>query len=297
MIDLHMHTTYSDGTDTIKELLGKAEDIGLEVISITDHNTCKAYFEIEKFNVKEKYKGDIIVGCEFTTSFDNRLIGVLGYGFDYKGVNKYLEEFYSDELVNKRTNILYNRLLDKIKELDLEFYLERVRDKKFKNEFFERGIYEELVKYESNKEKLNEDVWASFSNFYRRGLTNPKSKLFINHAEFKPSIKEMVNLIHENDGIAFLAHPYQYKFEDTEEFLDRIYNEVALDGVECFYTTFSEEQTNYLLDFAKKRNLLISGESDYHGTRKENHNLSVGRGNLKISKDIINNYKIGKYYQ
>ena len=292
-----MHTTYSDGTDTIKELLGKAEDIGLEVISITDHNTCKAYFEIEKFNVKEKYKGDIIVGCEFTTSFDNRLIEVLGYGFDYKGVNKYLEEFYSDELVNKRTNILYNRLLDKIKELDLEFYLERVRDKKFKNEFFERGIYEELVKYESNKEKLNEDVWASFSNFYRRGLTNPKSKLFINHAEFKPSIKEIVNLIHENDGIAFLAHPYQYKFEDTEEFLDRIYNEVALDGVECFYTTFSEEQTNYLLDFAKKRNLLISGGSDYHGTRKENHNLSVGRGNLKISKDIINNYKIGKYYQ
>jgi len=297
MIDLHMHTTYSDGTDTVKELLEKAEDIGLEVISITDHNTCKAYFEIEKFNVKEKYKGDIIVGCEFTTSFDNRLIEVLGYGFDYKGVNKYLEEFYSDELVNKRTNILYNRLLDKIKELDLEFYLERVRDKKFKNEFFERGIYEELVKYESNKEKLNEDVWASFSNFYRRGLTNPKSKLFINHAEFKPSIKEIVNLIHENDGIAFLAHPYQYKFEDTEEFLDRIYNEVALDGVECFYTTFSEEQTNYLLDFAKKRNLLISGGSDYHGTRKENHNLSVGRGNLKISKDIINDYKIGKYYQ
>ena len=297
MIDLHMHTTYSDGTDTVKELLEKAEDIGLEVISITDHNTCKAYFEIEKFNVKEKYKGDIIVGCEFTTSFDNRLIEVLGYGFDYKGVNKYLEEFYSDELVNKRTNILYNRLLDKIKELDLEFYLERVRDKKFKNEFFERGIYEELVKYESNKEKLNEDVWASFSNFYRKGLTNPKSKLFINHAEFKPSIKEIVNLIHENDGIAFLAHPYQYKFEDTEEFLDRIYNEVALDGVECFYTTFSEEQTNYLLDFAKKRNLLISGGSDYHGTRKENHNLSVGRGNLKISKDIINDYKIGKYYQ
>ena len=297
MIDLHMHTTYSDGTDTVKELLEKAEFLGLEVISITDHNTCKAYFEMKNFNVKEIYKGDIIVGCEFTTSFDNRLIEVLGYGFDYKNINKYLEEFYSDELVNKRTNILYNRLLDKIKELDLEFHLEIVRDKKFANEFFERGIYEELVKYENNKEKLKEDVWASFSNFYRKGLTNPKSKLFINHAEFKPSIKEIVKLIHENGGIAFLAHPYQYKFIDTENFLDKLYNEVAIDGVECFYTTFSEEQTNYLLDFAKKRNLLISGGSDYHGTNKENHNLGVGRGNLKISKDIINNYKIGKYYQ
>ena len=292
-----MHTTYSDGTDTVKELLEKAESLGLEVISITDHNTCKSYFEMEEFNVKEIYKGDILVGCEFTTSFDNRLIEVLGYGFDYKKVNKYLEEFYSDELVSKRTNILYNRLLDRIKELGLEFHLERVRDKKFTNEFFERGIYEELVKYENNKEKLKEDVWASFSNFYRKGLTNPKSKLFINHAEFKPSIKEIVNLIHKNGGIAFLAHPYQYKFTDTEKFLDKIYDEVALDGIECFYTTFSEEQTNYLLDFAKKKNLLISGGSDYHGTNKENHNLGVGRGNLKISKDIINNYKIGKYYQ
>ena len=158
MIDLHMHTTYSDGTDTVKELLEKAESLGLEVISITDHNNCNAYFEMEKFNVKEIYKGDVLVGCEFTTSFDNRLIEVLGYGFDYKSVNKYLEDFYSDELVSNRTNILYNRLLDKIKELDLEFHLKRVRDKKFKNEFFERGIYEELVKYESNKEKLNEDV-------------------------------------------------------------------------------------------------------------------------------------------
>ena len=296
MIDLHMHTTYSDGTDTVKELLEKAESLGLEVISITDHNTCKSYFEMEEFNVKEIYKGDILVGCEFTTSFDNRLIEVLGYGFDYKKVNKYLEEFYSDELVSKRTNILYNRLLDRIKELGLEFHLERVRDKKFTNEFFERGIYEELVKYESNKEKLNEDVWASFSNFYRRGLTNPKSKLFINHAEFKPSIKEIVNLIHENDGIAFLAHPYQYKFSDTESFLDKLYDEIALDGVECFYTTFSEEQTNYLIEFAKKRKLLISGGSDYHGTLKQNHNLGVGRGNLNINKDIINNYKIGKYH-
>ena len=297
MIDLHMHTTYSDGTDTVKELLKKAEDLGLEVISITDHNTCKSYFEMEEFNVKEIYKGDILVGCEFTTSFDNRLIEVLGYGFDYKKVNKYLEEFYSDELVSKRTNILYNRLLDRIKELGLEFHLERVRDKKFTNEFFERGIYEELVKYENNKEKLKEDVWASFSNFYRKGLTNPKSKLFINHAEFKPSIKEIVNLIHKNGGIAFLAHPYQYKFTDTEKFLDKLYNEVALDGIECFYTTFSEKQTNYLVNFAKERNLLISGGSDYHGTNKENHNLGVGRGNLNISKDIINNYKIGKYYQ
>ena len=79
MIDLHIHTTYSDGIDTVKELLEKVEN----------------FYEMEKFNVKEIYKGEIIVGCEFTTNFDNRFIEVLGNGFNYKKVNKYLEKKYN----------------------------------------------------------------------------------------------------------------------------------------------------------------------------------------------------------
>ena len=294
MIDLHMHTTYSDGTDTVKELLEKAEDIGLEVISITDHNTCKAYLEMEKFNVKEKYKGDILVGCEFSASFDNRAIEIIGYGFDYKIVNEYLKKFYDKKLIEKRTEISFNRLFNKINELDLEFHIPK--EKIAIDKYYELTIYNELKKYPENMKKLKEKVWDSFSDFLRKGLNNKDSLLFINKVEFYPSAEKVVNLIHENGGIAFLAHPYQYKFDDTEEFLDKIYNEVALDGVECFYTTFSEEQTNYLLEFAKKRNLLISGGSDYHGTLKQNHNLGVGRGNLNINKNIINNYKIGKYH-
>ena len=181
-------------------------------------------------------------------------------------------------------------------QLGLECNLEVIKQVK-KSKFFEISVYEELIKHENNRKILNEDIWNSYSDYYRKGVTNPKSKIFINKASYYPSIKEIVDIIHENGGIAFLAHPYQYKFTDTESFLDKIYNEVALDGVECFYTTFSEEQTNYLLEFAKKRNLLISGGSDYHGTLKQNHNLGVGRGNLNINKDIINNYKIGKYHQ
>lgn len=292
MIDLHMHTTYSDGTDSVKEILKKANDTFLEVISITDHNSCKAYFEMESYNIKEIYKGNIIVGCEFTTSFDNRLIEILGYGFDYKKMNEYLGKFYKDYLISKRTNIIYNRLLDKIEELGLEFHFPREKDKKFSNEFFERGIYDELVKYDNNKKLLKEDIWNSFSNFYRKGLTNPNSKIFINKTEFYPSIKEIIGIIHKCGGIAILAHPYQYKFSDTEEFLDKIYKENNIDGIECFYTTFNETQINYLLDFAKKNKLLVSGGSDYHGTRKENHNMGVGRGNLNIDRGILIDWNI-----
>lgn len=151
-------------------------------------------------------------------------------------------------------------------------------------------MYNELVKYPENREILSENVWNSYSDFFRKGLTNSKSKLFINHAEFKPSVKEIINLVHEAGGIVFLAHPYQYKFNDTEDFLDKIYEENDFDGVECFYTTFTKEQSDYLVNFAHRRNLLISGGSDYHGLNKQKHDLGIGGGNLRISKDIISNW-------
>ena len=101
MIDLHMHTKYSDGTDSVKKILNNTNKAKLETISITDHNTCNAYQEMEEFNISEFYNGNIIVGCEFTTSFDNRLIEVLGYGFDYIKVNEYLNNYYTKELINE----------------------------------------------------------------------------------------------------------------------------------------------------------------------------------------------------
>ena len=55
MIDLHMHTKYSDGTDNLKEFLQKAEQSQLELISITDHNTAKSYFELEKLNINDYF--------------------------------------------------------------------------------------------------------------------------------------------------------------------------------------------------------------------------------------------------
>ena len=67
MIDLHTHTMYSDGTDTIEEYLKKAESMKLTNVSITDHNTCKAYEELDKINLKDFYSGNIITGVELNT--------------------------------------------------------------------------------------------------------------------------------------------------------------------------------------------------------------------------------------
>jgi len=294
MIDLHTHTTYSDGTDTVKELLTKANNVHLEVISITNHDDVSAYKELETINIKDYYNGKIIIGCEFTTHFDNRLIEVLGYGFDYKKVNDYLNNFYNDEFNKKVRQTLFNRLINKIINNNLKYDIEVINNS-INTRFYMVQIYNELIKYPENKDILNENIFNTYGDFIRKGIYNPESKLFLNHLEFKPNINEIINLIHSSGGIAFLAHPFQYRFDDTEEFLEKIYKETKLDGIECFYTTFSNEQTNCILNFAKEKNILISGGSDYHGLNKQNYDLGIGNGNLNIDKNILSNWNITYY--
>ena len=110
-----------------------------------------------------------------------------------------------------------------------------------------------------------------------------------------PLADDIIDIIHKAGGKAFLAHPFQYKFEDTEIFLEKLYSKTNLDGIECFYTTFSKEKINYILNFAKEKNILISGGSDYHGLNKQNYNLGIGSGNLNIDKNILSNWNITYY--
>ena len=79
MIDLHIHTTYSDGADSLIEVLKKAEMNKLEYISITDHDNCNAYKELKSLDIKEYYNGTIIPGIEIKCGYNGRLIEILGY--------------------------------------------------------------------------------------------------------------------------------------------------------------------------------------------------------------------------
>lgn len=295
MIDLHMHTNYSDGTDTVETLLSSANKINLKTISITDHDTCLAYEQMKKIDVTKLYQGNIIVGCEFTTSYHGIIIEVLGYGFDYQKISKFLNKYYTNEFKMKSRQILHKRLINKIKTLNLICNIEKVENMESNSKSFIRDVYKELSSFHQNKDILKEDIFSSLSDFYRKGIYNPESRLFLNYPEFKPSLREIIDLVHSCGGITFLAHPYQYNFSDMELFLNNIYNEYNLDGIECFYTTFNEEHTNYLLNFAKARKLLISGGSDYHGTNKIQHELGIGKRNLNINEDIISNWKINYY--
>ena len=88
MIDLHLHTNYSDGTDSVKELLEKAEKQKLELISITDHDSVGAYFELEKHpEIRKKFSDEIVIGSEIKAIYDDINIEILAYGIDYKNIN------------------------------------------------------------------------------------------------------------------------------------------------------------------------------------------------------------------
>lgn len=90
MIDLHCHTTYSDGSFSVVELLKEAEKEELTLLSITDHNTIQAYYELENSDIREKFKGNILPGVEITTTYKGEIIEVLGYGFDLDTMNELL---------------------------------------------------------------------------------------------------------------------------------------------------------------------------------------------------------------
>ena len=100
-----------------------------------------------------------------------------------------------------------------------------------------------------------------------------------------PSLEKVIELVHKANGLTFLAHTFEYSSNIKNE-LDNIINNYNLDGLECFYTTFNEEQTNFLVNTCKRKHLYMSGGSDFHGFRKTNHEL----GNLNIDNKIIKSW-------
>ncbi len=290
MIDLHVHTNYSDGSDTLLEVLKKANDIGLEVLSITDHNSCDAYLELN--NINNYYNGKIIIGCEITTSYKGETIEVLGYGFD---LNKMVDLLNENVLKDEEKKIKEFELIKKrFNEIGVKYDINNIKfDPKIGSS---RILFcNEIKKYKENDEFFyDKNSITSKMGFTRNEIYNPKSPLYVDETLLYPTLDKTISIIHETGGKTFLAHTFAYS-KTIAESLDDIYDNYEFDGIECFYTTFSDEQSEYLLEFAKKRNLLISGGSDYHGTNKINHELGIGRGNLNINKNILNNWNINYF--
>ena len=119
MIDLHIHTNNSDGTDTVQELLKKAEELNLEYISITDHDNCNGYEQLKKINISDFFSGKIIPGIEIKCTYKRRTIEVLGYKINTDKMNNWMREFYKDKQRDTLQIKYFNLLYDKCKQMGL----------------------------------------------------------------------------------------------------------------------------------------------------------------------------------
>lgn len=284
MIDIHTHTTYSDGTLTAGELLEEAQKEKLTIISITDHNTIGAYEELKNPNIREKFEGMIIPGIEITTTYHGETIEVLGYNFNLDMMSELLKESvltFEEKQIQE-----YNLIKKQYQKIGVIFDEENIEFNP-KKESCRVSFWKEIKSHpENNCLFLEEKSKEETSSFTRNEIYNPKSPLYVDESSLFPSLEKAIAMIHESGGLAFLAHTFAYSPNIANSLLD-ILDNYKLDGLECFYTTFTEEQSNYLVSLCKEKGLYMSGGSDFHGTRKINHNLGTGRGNLQIEEKII----------
>jgi predicted metal-dependent phosphoesterase TrpH len=291
MIDLHSHSNYSDGHSTVTELLIEAERKNISLISITDHNTIKAYDELEDNNVRNLFGGEIVNGVEITTTYNGEVIEILGYNFDLCPMRQLLDlnVLTFEQKQMREFELIKNKYLSVGVKFDINNI---VFDPK--KESSRVAFCNEIKKYpENNKFFLYPESIYMKSGFTRNEVYNPKSPLYVDQSSLYPSLEKTIEIIHQAGGISFLAHLFVYSKTIVEN-LENIINRYDIDGLECFYTTFTDSQTKYLLELCALKGLFKCGGSDYHGTNKINHDLGIGAGNLKISENTIQEWYILK---
>lgn len=136
MIDLHMHTKYSDGSKTVEQVLKMCEEKKLEYISITDHNNCGAYYDKDLKNNKT-FKVKIIKGCELNAEFQNRAIEILAYQINPDIITSWKEKYYSIDKIRQNTKEIYNRFLSILDKKGIKYNKEDIRQQKEETEYIE----------------------------------------------------------------------------------------------------------------------------------------------------------------
>lgn len=291
MIDLHIHSKYSpDGVDEVSQILEQAEKFKLKCISITDHNCTLAYNELKEKDIRKIYSGSIISGVELNTKVLGIPIEILGYNINPKEMQKLIDDTY---LNTKDRNILeLKRLYEKCIKANIKLpndLVEKYNGKIYASKY----LHEYIIQNEENKKIINEQAFNDSNIFYREYMSNPKTMFYVDMDDVLPDFEKACEIVHKAGGKVFIPHIFEYR-DNSEKILNTILknNRDSIDGIECYYRNFTDEQTNYLLKICNNQNLLISGGSDYHGRVKPNVKMGIGEGKMIVPDNIIQNWNI-----
>ena len=275
LIDLHSHTTYSDGELTPQELIYLAIDSNIGMLAITDHDTLNGVKNINREDKKIKEsKIQIIDGIELTAYVEKGLMHILGINIDKN--NKELNE-QMDRLRNNSISRMKSYLEQMKKDYEIEFKEEDITELLNSSHNIGRPDLAKLcIKYGYVK-SVKEAFDKYLVDVYNKTKTTSNRLLY----------KECIELINKANGIPVLAHPKSLELEEQElDLLLRDMIECGLKGIEVYHSSHSNEERELFLKLANKYNLLISGGSDYHGPITKPH-ISLGTGennNLNIKE-------------
>lgn len=282
MVDLHTHTCHSDGADTAEELLKKAQELGLTVLSITDHNSVSAY----RTDAVKAYQGKVIPGVEITCMYEGEVVEVLGYGFSLCR----MEEELRQHVLSFREKQLreFTLLCDAFSKIGVRYEPEEILFNP-DQESCRKAFLGNLRKYPENRRFFgSEESWERSRVFTREEIYNPGSKLYVDESSLYPDVKTAVDMIHRSGGIGFLAHIYLYaNAQQIRENLLAVVRGFGLDGIECAHSEFTRQQSEDLDGFCQQHGLMRCGGSDYHGSRKPGIELGTGRGQLKVPEAYL----------
>lgn len=272
--DLHTHSCFSDGTETPAELIRWAEEASLGAVALCDHNTVAglpAFLEAASGSPVEA-----IPGIEFSTDYCGKELHILGLFIDpehYGAINSLLAEALERKDQSNRL------LVKKLAQQGLSMNYEAIRSEA--NGTVNRAVIAgALVRHgycTSVKEAF--DNWLSPEHGY---YVPPK----------RPDAFEVIRFIKSIGAMAVLAHPFLNLDEgQLREFLSHA---EGLDGMEVYYSKFTEEETELAGKIAEEFGLVKSGGSDFHGANKPDIQIGVGKGNLRVPMEALRQLKTRK---
>ena len=273
IIDLHTHSTFSDGSMTPEELVCHAHERGLSAIALTDHDTVGG---IKRATDAAKIHGiELVPGVEISSESLSQ-VHVLGLFIDT--ASPALEELFKSQ---QEERIISNRkYIEVLARHGFPITEEEVK-KVAPHGGVGRAHYAKIMMdhgwVSSVAEAFDKYLGVGMSCYVKREVVTPEVA---------------IEYIHKAGGLAFFAHPYQTKLDYHGIYdLAKHLKACGLDGIEGYYSEYSPEMHKTFMDMADDLSLLVSGGSDYHALMKPHLEIGIGRGNLRVPYSVLEKIK------
>lgn len=269
-IDLHAHSTASDGTLRPAEVVQAAYDKGLTAIALTDHDTADGLPEF--IAAGERIGIRTVPGCELSVTGERARFHILGL---YLPATPQILSSHLEELREHRHQRNYI-ILDKLRELGCDISYDEVQEISGGGSVGRPHIAQALMKH-----GYVNSIDQAFKQYLAAGGKAYEPKKVLGAAD-------AISLLKKEQATVMLAHPFQYALgmDVLAEELIKL-KDLGLDGLEAYYNDHSPSKVQALAKLAAKLDLQISGGSDFHGDAKPAISLGTGRGSMHIPESVL----------